>query len=355
MPDEVADIVMLVLKGALYAGSSAALLALCVYIFLAWRGDSPILLSTIDARRMNWKRDLFLGLASIGFLVCMFQGAEAMLFWMPDSWGQLDEDGEFQTFILSLALMFAGVGGVTLICFMDQATRDRTFLRVLREQSLDERKVHTARSLARLDALKSDFEGKIDELERKVPADSGEEPLRIEYLQIRAYKELLSFIEARTDGIPAQRETEIPTASEETRKKPTLTGARDRASGSTSEEKDLLMAILDRRIERELANIKALVRLEAPGIEALKRWVKAKWLPGGGPEALERHELAEWMEEALEALLDEGFDALMEERREALEVLGQEALKEVAEDIAADLMAERDRWKAGQNEALFLR
>jgi hypothetical protein len=84
---EFADIVMLILKGALYAGSSAALLALCIYIFLACRGDSPTLLSTINARRMNWKRDLLLGLASIGFLICMFQGAEAMLFWMPDSWG----------------------------------------------------------------------------------------------------------------------------------------------------------------------------------------------------------------------------------------------------------------------------
>jgi hypothetical protein len=277
----------------------------------------------------------------------MFQGAEAMLFWMPDSWGQLDEDGEFRTFRSSLAVMFAGVGGVTLIYFMDQATRNRTFLRVLREQIQDERKVFTARSLARVDALKSDFEGKIEELEARVPRDTwGEEPLRIEYLQIRAYRELLSFIEARTDAIHAQRATAAPTASGETRKKPSLTGEKDRTSRSTREEKDLLMAILDRRIESELANIKALVRLEAPGIEALKRWVKRNWSVASTPppgSALERHGLAEWMEVGMEELLEEGFDALMEERREALEVLGQEALKEVAEDIAADLMAERDR------------
>jgi hypothetical protein len=339
---------MPILKGALYAGSSAALLALCVYIFLAWRGDSPTLLSTIDARRMNRKRDLFLGLASIGFLICMFQGAEAMLFWMPDSWGQLDEDGEFRTVRLSLALMFTGVGGVTLICFMDQATRDRTFLRVLREQILDERKVHTARSLARLDALKSDFEGKIEELEGKVPRDPwGEEPLRIEYLQIRAYRELLSFIETRTCAIHAQRATEAPAGNEATGKKLSLTGVKDRTSGSTREEKDLLIAILDRRIENELASLKALVRLEAPWIEALKEWVKTKWredvLPGEGVEMLERRGLAEWMEEGLEEALDQVFDALMEEGREMLEALGQDTLKEVAQDIALDLMAERDR------------
>jgi hypothetical protein len=345
------DVVIFVLKSVFYAGSAAALFALCIYIFLACRGDSPTLLSTDDARRMNWRNKLFLGLATIGFLVCMYQGATAMLAWMPDSWGQLDEDGEFQTFRSSLAAIFAGVGGLALIFFMDQATRDRTFLRVLRVQIEGERKVHTARSLARLDALKSDFEGKIEELEGKVPRDTwGEEPLRIEYLQIRAYRELLSFIEMRSGAIHAQRATQAPAASEETGKKQSLAGAKDRSSGSTREEKDLLMAILDRRIESELASIKALVRLEAPGIEALKRWVKKKWREDVLPSATERQGLAEWMGEGLEELLDEGFDALMEEGRAVLEALGQEAMKEVARDIAADLLAERDRRRAPQTQ-----
>jgi hypothetical protein len=250
------------------------------------------------------------------------------------------------------------VGGVALIYFMDQATRHRTFLRVLQGQIQDERKVFTARSLARLDALKSDFEGRIEELESKVPRDSEKEPLRIEYLQIRAYRELLTFIETRTDAIHAQRATGAPTATEEARHKPSLTGAKNRTGGNTKEEKDLLMAILDRRIESELAKIKALVRLEASGIEALKRRVKRRGredvLPGGSVEALERHGLAEWMEEGLEELLDEAFDALMEDRREVLEALGQEALKEVAEDIAADLMAERDRRRVSRTQEAFL-
>jgi hypothetical protein len=358
---EVADIVMFVLKGALYASSSAALIALCIYIFLACRGDSTTLLSTINARRMNWKSNLLLGLASTGFLICMFQGAEAMLFWTPDSWGQLDEDREFHTFRSSLAATFAGVGGLALICFLDQATRDRTLQRVLTEQIEGERKIHTAKSLARLDALKSDFEGKIEELEGKVPRDTwGEEPLRIEYLQIRAYRALLSIIETRTGAIHAQRATEAATASDGTGKKSSPRGPKDITSASTREEKDLLIAIVDRRIESELANIKALVRLEAPGIEALKSWVKKRWredvLPGAGVEALEGHGLAEWMEEGLEELLEKAFDALMEERREALEALGQEMLKEVAEDIAAGLMTEHDRRRArqGGNEARTL-
>ena len=110
------------------------------------------------------------------------------------------------------------------------------------------------------------------------------------------------------------------------------------------------MAMLDARIERELVNLKALVRLEASGIDALKRWVKTKWRedvpPGEGVEMLERRGLAEWMEEGLEELMENGFGALMEEGREVLEALGQEALKEVAQEIAADLIAERDRRRA---------
>ena len=150
---EFLDAIKLAFRGFISVGSSATLVALSVYITLALRGDSPTLLSTADSNRLNRLQRIFLGLASIGFLTCMYQGADALLSWMPDAWGGIDEDGEFQTYRSGLAATFAATGGIALICFIDEATKNRTSLLVLRQQIEDERRINEAESMARLAAL----------------------------------------------------------------------------------------------------------------------------------------------------------------------------------------------------------
>lgn len=47
-----------------------------------------------------------------------------MLFWLPSTWGAVDEDGEYRTLATSLATLFAS-GGLFLIGFLDKATHEK--------------------------------------------------------------------------------------------------------------------------------------------------------------------------------------------------------------------------------------
>lgn len=115
--------------------STAVLLSLATYIFLAARGTSLTLYSTLDESLGSWKSSLFLALAAIGFLICMYSGASTMLYWMPTDWGGLGSDGEFQTHRSLLAATFAILGGGALIIFIDKATHEKFFLRKRREHT----------------------------------------------------------------------------------------------------------------------------------------------------------------------------------------------------------------------------
>lgn len=210
---------MLVLRVILYVGSTSALLALCVYIYLALRGDSPTLLSTSDADRMNWTSKVFLGLASIGFLVCMYQGAAAMLSWMPDSWGTIDEEGEFQTYRLAFSSLFASLGGVALLIFLDQATTERTTLRVLREQIEIERKIHSSVAADQLQVIKKSIENKIRQVETEIPREVGS-PVRIECMKLRAYNESLHLIETRIAEAALPRQVRRAATDHDAKKEP---------------------------------------------------------------------------------------------------------------------------------------
>jgi hypothetical protein len=113
--------------------STAALLSLGLYIGLAYWGHSRMLYSTALNVLPSWRDRIFLLLAAAGLLTCLYQGAYAMLFWLPSTWGAIDESGEYQTLATSFALLFTS-GGLFLIAFIDKASHEKVWLRVTREQ-----------------------------------------------------------------------------------------------------------------------------------------------------------------------------------------------------------------------------
>lgn len=194
----------LVLKGIFYAGSTATLIALCTYIFQATRyGRFPNLRLILDEieEQVDWKGKTYLSLAAIGILVCMYQGAEAMLFWMPDSWGQFNE-GEYLTYRSLLAGLFAAIGGLAIISLLDEAISNRILLRInavlLEGHSL-------TRGPKSPDALKSEFKDKIEELEMEYPSFTNLERLLAKKLEIKACRILLQYIEEREEQKSAYR------------------------------------------------------------------------------------------------------------------------------------------------------
>ena len=93
------------------------IVAIAVFVpFLLWLTVSPILVIywQIDPnaqRRFESRHEWFIGAAYIGALMaCVYiltQGIEAMLVFIPESWGGYDEDGEWVTSRNSIAFMLA--------------------------------------------------------------------------------------------------------------------------------------------------------------------------------------------------------------------------------------------------------
>ena len=177
--------------GFIFAVASVlSLIALCVFVFLVARGNSSTLLS-ID-RSLNWRQKIFLALAAIGFLVCFFSGAEAMLFWMPDDWGQFGDDGEFHPTKASIAGIFALIGGGVLFKHIMDSTRKSVRLRLAEMQISLERRINNAGSREELESLRDEFTEKMNELRSIVPYYlEANRPLVAAELEVEMYRDLL--------------------------------------------------------------------------------------------------------------------------------------------------------------------
>lgn len=112
---------------------SLTLLCLSLYIGLAAGGRSELLYATASSHpELGLHHRAFFLLAGAGLLLCLYQGADFMLSWMPDSWGNVDEDGDYKTLRSFIAGLFAMAGGLFLCQFIDGATHDKFDLREAR-------------------------------------------------------------------------------------------------------------------------------------------------------------------------------------------------------------------------------
>ncbi len=127
----------ILLKALIIAGSTLALLSLSVCIYLAVRGDSVTLYSAVNNDYLSTKQKIFLVFAAIGFLVCIYSGVKAMLFWMPSEWGRINSDGEHEAFKSIIASVFTFVAGFSFIHLIDKAAHKRFDLRRLRNKSYE--------------------------------------------------------------------------------------------------------------------------------------------------------------------------------------------------------------------------
>jgi hypothetical protein len=115
---------------------TGGLLCLAVFTVLAYN-ESPSLQRVMTARDVSFRMKLFLGAAAIAFLICIYQGTQTMLGWMPDSWGNHDEDGEYVTLAHSVSITLTALIGVMLIQIIgnaaDYARRNKLLLEEIEE------------------------------------------------------------------------------------------------------------------------------------------------------------------------------------------------------------------------------
>ncbi|MDG4474827.1 hypothetical protein [Thiovibrio frasassiensis] len=190
-------LVMLTIAGVT---STAAFMSLCVYIFLAVRGKSVTLYSTSHTSLLSWRQKVFLALAALAFLACMYKGAEAMLWWMPSTWGGVDEDGEYQTLRASMASLFAILGGLAFIQFIDAATHNKFFLRLASERAREfERILKASINTWELPMLSKEYKEKLSTIESEAYGPNGIRSrivdLRPEGGRAQMYRELIFHVE----------------------------------------------------------------------------------------------------------------------------------------------------------------
>jgi hypothetical protein len=149
------------------------------YIFQAVRGNSPTL-SLLDGYHGDlsiWQK-AFLIIAAIALMICIFQGVEAMLFWMPDEWGKVNEDGEYVTAKNTLAVLFITFGGLPFLKYLADAGPATIFaahyeerfytLEKIVDALLSADNIEGTGNLWELRAVKVELEKKISKLEEEL-------------------------------------------------------------------------------------------------------------------------------------------------------------------------------------------
>ena len=188
--------------------STACLLCFSVYIYLAYKGDSLFLYLSGRSDHVSFGQGAFLIFSAIGLLTCMGTGAEAMLFWIPESIGTIDEEGEYQALRISLASLFGFMGGFTLLSFIANVVTN-SYVAKENFVEIDSYRKAFAASLStqEIEYFKSKIEKDLGELNSKVEEKYGS------YLRSRLstphperntiymYSKLISLLEKHQEGL----------------------------------------------------------------------------------------------------------------------------------------------------------
>ena len=155
---------MNILQVILMIVSTISLLCLSICIYLIVKGNSCILCER-SIYNTPLKQNIFLAFSAIGFLLCMFNGAEAMLFWIPNDLGSIDSDGEFTSLKIYLASAFT-FGSMALLGVLETTTRDKLELNNIREEVIElDNFIDAYQSSERLSELKRRYAKTMEEIE----------------------------------------------------------------------------------------------------------------------------------------------------------------------------------------------
>ena len=101
----------------------------------------------------------------MGFIVCLFNGAEAMLWWIPNEWGSVDSYGDFLSTKTYLAT-FITFWWSTFIGGIETSARESSQLELEREESLaTDRFIEAYLSVEKLNYLKKGYAEIISEID----------------------------------------------------------------------------------------------------------------------------------------------------------------------------------------------
>ncbi|PZO79004.1 MAG: hypothetical protein DI626_11735, partial [Micavibrio aeruginosavorus] len=146
---------MWVLQAIIVITSIAALASFTFFIFrAAFYLDDTL---DPDASILSWPRKFFFVLAAIALLVCIYNGCHAMLFWLPDSLGGYDENGDWRTARTGLSSVLTFLIGCSFISFIDNSLKASLVLPNIQMLANERQKILHCTSLGQLEILKHSY------------------------------------------------------------------------------------------------------------------------------------------------------------------------------------------------------
>lgn len=104
---------------ALGCVGTISLLCMVRFAFDAhWNRDWLAAVLENEWRSWSFITRIYLSLAALGFLACVYFGTYGLLWWMPSNWGSHNEDGDFMSvreYLSSASIFFLGFPLVGLI------------------------------------------------------------------------------------------------------------------------------------------------------------------------------------------------------------------------------------------------
>ena len=173
---------MLVLQVLSVLPGLLCLVAMSLYMLAACLGKSSVLFSLpLSETRFSIVQYILIVLAALGIIVCVFQGVEAMLFWVPSEWGFSNEDSNFTSYRTHFAIVYAAFAVGWVFWISNASYHQEMHDILLKEVDGQGRIINAIDDRLKLEALQEEFQRKITELTAK-RTDSGRKPGRYEAL-----------------------------------------------------------------------------------------------------------------------------------------------------------------------------
>lgn len=119
---------------------TALLISFAVYTYLITHGSRRVIIEG-DANYLPLGKRAFLLMAFLAFLICIYQGIDALFFWIPDIGGYLDEDGDYQSLKVMFIGLFAFLIGIPLFSLLEEAAKAKEKVKVVQGEVIELRRI----------------------------------------------------------------------------------------------------------------------------------------------------------------------------------------------------------------------
>lgn len=179
---------------------TALLISFALYTYLITHGSRQVL-SEGDANYLPLGKRAFLLMAFLAFLTCIYQGSEALLFWIPDIGSYLNEDGDHQSLKVMFIGIFAFLIGTPLFSLLEGGAKAKEKVKVVQAEVIELKRIlMISNSLSELQNLEREYQANAEtESANQDSKNSKKQIFAPDKLYRWQYRELASIVKSLID------------------------------------------------------------------------------------------------------------------------------------------------------------